>query len=344
MVIFVAASVGGVMRSWVLTSEPGSPLRLEDRPEPCLGPGQIRVRMRAASLNYRDLLVADEPPRPGLVPLSDGAGEVTEVAADVRDLRPGDRVAGGFFADWPSGPGRHANLASALGGDVDGVLAETVVFPAAAVARIPDALSFAEAATFPCAGVTAWHALTGFDAPAGPGDAVLALGSGGVAVFALQIARLRGARFIGTSSSAAKRERLRGLGADAVIDYQATPQWSGEAVRATGGRGADFVVETVGPATLEQSLKASARGGCVTLVGVLSGVATTADAELIQRNELTFRSVYVGPLTMLNDVMQAFAGHGERPVIDRSFEFGDAPAAFDHLRQARHVGKIVIEY
>jgi NADPH:quinone reductase-like Zn-dependent oxidoreductase len=244
----------------------------------------------------------------------------------------------------PVARGRHANLASALGGDVDGVLAETVVFPAAAVARIPDALSFAEAATFPCAGVTAWHALTGFDAPAGPGDAVLALGSGGVAVFALQIARLRGARFIGTSSSAAKRERLRGLGADAVIDYQATPQWSGEAVRATGGRGADFVVETVGPATLEQSLKASARGGCVTLVGVLSGLATTADAELIQRNELTFRSVYVGPLTMLDDVMQAFAGHGVRPVIDRSFGFGDAPSAFGYLREAGHVGKIIIEY
>jgi NADPH:quinone reductase-like Zn-dependent oxidoreductase len=332
------------MRSWVLTGEPGSPLRLEDRPEPELGPGQVRVRMRAASLNYRDLLVAGQPPRPGLVPLSDGAGEVAEVAPDVRDLRPGDRVAGGFFAHWPAGPGRHANLASALGGDLDGVLAETAVFPASAVAKIPDALTFAEAATFPCAGVTAWHALVGFESPAGAGDAVLALGSGGVAVFALQIARLRGARFIGTSSSEAKREQLRGLGAEAVIDYAATPQWSAEARRATGGHGADFVVETGGAATLEQSLLACARGGCVTLVGVLSGPAATADAELIQRNELTFRSVYVGPLTMLDDVMQAFAGHGLRPVIDRSFGFGDAPAALDHLRQARHVGKVVIEH
>jgi NADPH:quinone reductase-like Zn-dependent oxidoreductase len=300
--------------------------------------------MRAASLNYRDLLVADQPPRPGLVPLSDGAGEVAEVAPDVRDLRPGDRVAGGFFADWPAGPGRHANLASALGGDLDGVLAETAVFPASAVAKIPDALTFAEAATFPCAGVTAWHSLVGFESPAGAGDAVLALGSGGVAVFALQIARLRGARFIGTSSSEAKREQLRGLGAEAVIDYAATPQWSAEARRATGGHGADFVVETGGAATLEQSLLACARGGCVTLVGVLSGPAATADAELIQRNELTFRSVYVGPLTMLDDVMQAFAGHGLRPVIDRSFGFGDAPAALDHLRRARHVGKVVIEH
>jgi NADPH:quinone reductase-like Zn-dependent oxidoreductase len=211
------------------------------------------------------------------------------------------------------------------------------------VAKIPDPLTFPEAATFPCAAVTAWHALVGYESPAGTGDIVLALGSGGVAVFALQIARIRGAGFIGTSSSEAKRERLRGMGADAVLDYAATPEWSLEALQATGGHGADFVVETGGAATLEQSLKACARGGCVTLVGVLSGPAATADAELIQRNELTLRSVYVGPLTMLNDVMQAFAGHGVRPVIDRSFTFGDAPAAFDHLREARHVGKVVIE-
>jgi NADPH:quinone reductase-like Zn-dependent oxidoreductase len=332
------------MRSWVLTSEPGSPLRLEDRPEPELGPGQVRVRMRAASLNYRDLIVAGQPPRRGLVPLSDGAGEVAEVAPDVRDLRAGDRVVAGFFADWATGPPRRANLASALGGDLDGVLSETVVLPASAVAKIPGDLTFAEAATFPCAAVTAWHALAGCQWPAGPGDTVLALGSGGVAMFALQLALLLGARFIGTSSSEAKRERLRALGADEVIDYAATPQWWQEVQQTTGGHGADFVVETGGAGTLEQSLKACARGGCVTLVGVLSGRPATADADLIQSLELTLRSIYVGPLTMLDDVMQAFAGHRVRPVIDRSFGFGDAPAAFDHLRQARHVGKVVIEH
>jgi NADPH:quinone reductase-like Zn-dependent oxidoreductase len=331
------------MRSWVLTGEPGSPLRLEDRPEPELGPGQVRVRMRAASLNYRDLIVAGQPPRPGLVPLSDGAGEVVEVARDVGDVTVGDRVAAGFFADWASGPARHANLASALGGDLDGVLSETAVFPASAVAKIPGSLTFGEAATFPCAAVTAWHALLGCGSPAGTGDSVLALGSGGVAVFALQVAQIRGARFIATSSSEVKRDRLRAMGADEVIDYAATPHWWLEAQQATAGHGADFVVETGGAATLKQSLKACARGGCVTLVGVLSGRAATADAELIQSRELTLRSVYVGPLTMLNDVMQAFAGHGVRPVIDRSFGFGDAPAAFDHLREARHVGKVVIE-
>jgi NADPH:quinone reductase-like Zn-dependent oxidoreductase len=331
------------MRSWALTGEPGSPLRLEDRPEPELGAGQVRVRMRAASLNYRDLLVADEPDRPGLVPLSDGAGEVAEAAPDVRDIRVGDRVVAGFFADWASGPSRHANLDSALGGDLDGVLSESVVLPASAVTPIPGDLTFAEAATFPCAAVTAWHALVSFPSPPGPGDTVLALGSGGVAVFALQIARLRGARFIGTSSSEAKRERLRAMGADVAIDYAATPQWSRDVRQATGGHGADFVVETGGAATLEQSLKASARGGCVTMVGVLSGLAAAADAALIQSNELTLRSIYVGPLTMLDDVMNAFTGHGVRPVIDRSFGFSEAPAAFGYLRDAGHVGKVVIE-
>jgi NADPH:quinone reductase-like Zn-dependent oxidoreductase len=326
------------MRSWTLTGDLNAPLRLEDRPEPVLGPGQVRVRLRAASLNYRDLIVADRPPRPGLVPVSDGAGEVVEVAQDVTDVRTGDRVAGGFFADWISGPARRANLSSALGGDLDGVLSEFAVLQA--VTKIPDGLTFAEAATFPCAAVTAWHALVG----AGQDDTVLALGTGGVAMFALQIARLRGARFIATTSRAGKRERLRGLGADVILDYAATPDWDREVQQATGGHGADFVVETGGAATLGQSLQACARGGYVTLVGVLSGVADTADASLIHHREMTLRSIYVGPLTMLAESLQALAGHGVHPVIDRSFGFGDAPAAFDCLREARHVGKIVIEW
>lgn len=331
------------MRSWTLTGDLNAPLRLENRPDPELGPGQIRVRLRAASLNYRDLIMADRPPRPGLVPVSDGAGEVVEVAPGVGDVQAGDRVAGGFFTDWASGPSRHASLSCALGGDLDGVLSEFAVFQATAVAKIPDALTFAEAATFPCAAVTAWHALMGYQSPVGGGDTVLALGTGGVAMFALQLARLRGARFIGTTSKAAKRERLRALGADVILDYAATSGWGLEVQQATGGHGADFVVETGGAATLEQSLQACARGGCVTLVGVLSGVADTADADLIHSRELTLRSIYVGPLTMLNDALQAFAGHGVHPVIDRSFGFDDAPEAFSYLRKGRHVGKVVIE-
>ena len=164
-------------------------------------------------------------------------------------------------------------------------------------------------------------------------------------MFALQLALLLGARFIGTSSSEAKRERLRALGADVVIDYAATPQWWQQVQQATGGHGADFVVETGGAATLEQSLKACARGGCVTLVGVLSGRPATADADLIQSLELTLRSIYVGPLRRCSTTScRPSPAIGVRPVIDRSFGFGDAPAAFDHLRQARHVGKVVIEH
>jgi NADPH:quinone reductase-like Zn-dependent oxidoreductase len=331
------------VRCWALTGDLNAPLRLESRPDPELGPGQVRVRLRAASLNYRDLILADRPPRPGLIPVSDGAGDVVEAAPDVVDVRPGDRVAGGFFADWASGPSRHANLSSALGGDVDGVLSDLVVCQATAVTKIPDALTFAEAATFPCAGVTAWHALVGHQSPVGADDAVLALGTGGVAIFALQVARLRGARFIGTTSHEAKRERLQVLGADVVLNYAATPGWGQETQEVTGGHGADFVVETGGAATLDQSLQACARGGCVTLVGVISGVADTADASLIHGRELTLRGIYVGPLTMLRDVLQAFADHREHPVIDRSFGFDDAPAAFAYLRKARHVGKVVIE-
>jgi len=331
------------VRSWTVTGDLNAPLRLEDRPEPELGPGQVRVQLRAASLNYRDLIIADRPPRPGLVPVSDGAGDVVEVAPDIVDVQPGDRVAGGFFADWASGPSRHANLGSALGGDIDGVLSELAVFQAAAVTKIPYALTFAEAATFPCAAVTAWHALVDHQSPVGEADAVLALGTGGVAIFALQVARMRGARFIGTTSHEAKRERLQALGADVILNYAATPGWGREVQQVTGGHGADFVVETGGAATLDQSLQASARGGCITLVGVISGVADTADASLIHSRELTLRSIYVGPLTMLHDAMQAFAGHGVHPVIDRSFGFDDAPEAFSYLRQARHVGKVVIE-
>jgi NADPH:quinone reductase-like Zn-dependent oxidoreductase len=318
-------------------------VRLEDRREPALAPTQVRVEVRAAALNYRDLILCDQPPRHGLVPLSDGAGEVIDVGASVDDLQPGDRVAGGFFAGWTSGPARHANLESALGGDLDGVLSEHVVLEAAAVAKIPGNFSFAEAATFPCAAVTAWHALMSQEFPPRPGDVVLTLGTGGVSVFAFQIAKLAGAAVIATSSSSAKLERLRGLGADLVLDYAAPSDWDVRAREATGGRGVDFIVDIGGAATLERSLRSCAAGGCVTLVGVLSGRASHADAGLIHDQNLTLRAVYVGPVTMLRDCIDAFAAAGVHPVIDRSFGLAEAPAAFEHLRSGRHFGKVVIE-
>ena len=331
------------MLSWVLTGDVQQAMRMERRPEPDLRPGQVRVDLRAASLNYRDLILQDQPPRPGLVPVSDGAGEVVEVGADVKDLRVGDRVVGAFFANWAGGPPRHADLDSALGGDLDGVLAERFVLEAAALAKIPDMLSYADAATFPCAAVTAWHALVGHEFPLDTGDTVLTLGTGGVSMFAFQIAKLRSAKVVATSSSPAKLDRLRTLGADAVLNYASAEDWALAALEATGGRGVDFVVETGGAATLERSLKACAVGGCVTLVGVLSGLAASADAGMIQSRGITLRSVYVGPLMMLRAALEAFAGTGTRPVISRSFEFEDAPAAFRYLRGAQHFGKVVIK-
>jgi NADPH:quinone reductase-like Zn-dependent oxidoreductase len=330
------------VRSWVLTGDRHEPLRLEDRTEPGLTSAQVRVEVRAAALNYRDLLMCDEPQRPGLVPLSDGAGQVVEVGSGVTALRPGDRVVGGFFASWASGPARRANLDSALGGDLDGVLSERVVLEAAAVANIPEAFSFAEAATFPCAGTTAWHALMGHAFPPVPGDVVLTLGTGGVSVFALQIAKLAGATVIATSSSPGKLDRLRELGADAVLDYT-TDDWDARAIRATGGRGVDFIVETGGAGTLGRSLRSCAVGGCVTLVGLLSGQATEADAGLIHDHSLTLRAIYVGPVAMLQDCLNAFAASGAHPVIDRAFGFEEAPAALGYLRSGAHLGKIVIE-
>jgi NADPH:quinone reductase-like Zn-dependent oxidoreductase len=334
---------GRDVRAWTLTGSPREWLRLVERPDPALAPTQVRVELRAASLNYRDLLVGERPSRPGLVPVSDGAGEVIEVGSAVRDVEVGDRVVGAFFAGWASGAQRHANVASALGGDLDGVLSERVVFEAAAAAEIPDDLSFAEAATFPCAGVTAWHALIAHAFPLEARDTLLTLGTGGVSMFALQIAKLRGARVIATSTSPAKLERLRELGADVVVDATATPAWHEAAREATGGRGVDFIVETVGAETLDRSLRACAVGGCVTLVGLLSGPATCADAETIRRADLTLRSIYVGPVTLLRESLAAFAAAGVRPIIDRSFAFDDAPAAFDHLRSGRHFGKVLIE-
>jgi NADPH:quinone reductase-like Zn-dependent oxidoreductase len=330
------------VRSWVLTDSAEERMRLEDRLEPEVGPTQVLVDLRAASLNYRDLIFRDQPPRPGLVPVSDGAGEVVAVGADVRGVRAGERVVGGFFADWASGPPRHANQLSALGGDLDGVLSERVLFEGGAVAKIPEALSYTEASTFPCAAVTAWHALVGHAFPLCSEDVVLTLGTGGVSMFAFQLARLRGARVVATSSSEAKRERLRELGADVVLDY--SREDLDEAAReATDGRGVDFIVETGGAATLERSLRACAIGGCVTLVGVLSGRASSVDAGLVHERELTLRSVYAGPLSMLREVLVAFVEGGVRPILDRSFAFDDAPVAFDHQRAARHFGKVVIE-
>jgi len=314
-----------------------------ERPRP--GRGQALVRMRAAALNYRDHMVvngryARGTPAPNLVPLSDGAGEVVEVGADVTRVKPGDRVANLFMQTWLGGEYDDAYGMSAMGGSIDGVLAEYVVFDQNGLVRLPDHLSFEEGATLPCAALTAWNALYA-QKPLKPGESVLVLGTGGVSIFALQLAHAAGARVIATSSSDQKLARARSLGAAETINYKATPEWQQEVLRLTGGRGVDHVVEVGGAGTLMRSLQAVRVGGSVHLIGALSGGGDITPA-FVMRRTMTLRGIYVGSREMFEAMNRAIAFAKLRPVIDRVFPFAEAKAAYRHLESQAHFGKVVI--
>jgi NADPH:quinone reductase-like Zn-dependent oxidoreductase len=317
-------------------------LTLVDRQRPELGPHDVRVRVRAVSLNYRDLTIIKRAKkmRP-IVPVSDGAGEVVEVGAGVSRLKPGDRVAAAFFPTWMDGELTEAYHAKSLGGSVDGMLAEEVVLDERAWVAIPEYLSFEEAATLPCAGVTAWHAL--FEAASlRAGDTVLAQGTGGVSIFVLQLARAAGANVVVTSSSDEKRARARELGAAHTLDYKATPRW-GEAVRAwTGGRGVDVAVEVGGPGTFDQTVTALRFGGTMSILGVLTGTRGEVNTYALFYKGLHVHGIYVGSVRMFEALNRALTAARIRPIIDRVFGFGDARAAYAHLAGATHFGKIVI--
>jgi NADPH:quinone reductase-like Zn-dependent oxidoreductase len=334
------------MRVWEIVSDGGiDALQLAERPLPEPGPGEVRVRIRASSINYRDLATVEDPvarrlPYP-TVPNSDGAGEVTAVGPGVTSLEPGDRVAGCFFQDWEAGECSVAAMQSALGGARQGVLAEEVVLAERGVVAIPGHLDFAEAATLPCAALTAWHALTR-PRPVVAGETVLLLGTGGVSVFAQQFCRLMGARTIVTSSSDDKLARMRGLGAEGTVNYRADPDWEQAVVGMTGG-GVDRVIEVGGPGTLQKSIAATRVGGTVALIGILTGAAGQVVPTDIMRKSLTVRGIYVGPRRMFDEMNRAVAAHGLRPVIDRRFAFDDAREAYRTMRSARHFGKLVIE-
>ncbi len=334
------------MRAWQIISDGGvDALHLAEVATPDPGPGEVRVRMRANSINYRDLMTIEDPVSRKLaypmVPNSDGAGEVTAVGPGVTDVAVGDRVASCFFADWEAGHCSPTAMASALGGARQGVLAEEVVLPARGVIAIPGDLSFEEAATLPCAALTAWHALTR-PVPVIAGETVLLLGTGGVSVFAQQFCALMGARTIVTSSSDAKLARMRVLGAAETINYRTTPDWEAEVLRHTGGIGADRVVEVGGPGTLQRSIEATRVGGAIALIGILTGVQGQIAPTTIMRKSLTVRGIYVGPRQMFAEMNRAIAGNGLRPVIDRTFDFSDAPAAYRAMRAAGHFGKLTI--
>jgi len=317
-------------------------LRLAERPVPEPGPGQILVRIHAASLNYRDLAHLRNPKlaKPGTVPLSDGAGEVVALGAGATRFAIGDRIAGNFFQDWMDGPIRAKVFETALGGSIDGVLSEFVVFNQWAAVKIPDALTYAEAATLPCAAVTAWNALA-VTGKVRAGQCVVLLGTGGVSVFALQLAKVLGARVIITSSSDEKLERARALGADETINYR-THKWDEEVLRLTGSEGADHVIEVGGAGTLPQSLRAVRTGGTVELIGVLSGQNQINPMPVLYK-VITLAGVYVGSTAIFEELLRVIEFHRIAPVIDHVFEFDQAPEAYTAMEGAGHFGKLVIQ-
>jgi NADPH:quinone reductase-like Zn-dependent oxidoreductase len=318
---------------------------LSEADAPAPGPRDVLVRMRAASLNYRDLMVlegryAHGGVRDGLVPCSDGAGEVVAVGRQVDRLAVGDRVASLFMPRWLGGPYEERYGADSLGGGSDGVLAEQVVFDQEALVPVPDHVSFAEAATLPCAALTAWNALFGGE-PLRPGEDVLLEGTGGVSLFALAFARMAGARTIITTTKAEKRDRAFKLGADDIVVLPDTADWPKVVRDLTHGRGVDHVVEVVGGDNITGAVRAARNGGQIHFIGA-QGMGAIEPSELRRRN-IVLRSIYVGSRAQFLAMNRAIARARYRPVIDRVFPFEAALEAYRHLRSQSHVGKVVID-
>ncbi len=331
------------MHAYHLTAHRLDALARVELDPPAPGPGEVLVRLRAASPNYIDLAAATGGfPLPSLpvIPVTDGAGEVAAVGPGVAGPAPGERVILHFFPDWTAGALPPLDGRRMRGLTMPGSLADYAVVPAQGVVPIPDHLSFTEAATLPIAATTAWKAIrTG---GVGPGSTVLVLGTGGVALFALQFARLAGARVIVTSSSDAKLERARSLGADAGINYRATPDWDAQVLALTGGAGADLVVETAGAATLPRSLNAAAIEGTIFLVGFVTGADLAVSAYPILLKTLRVIGSNTGSVADLRSAVRAIAASGLRPVLDRIFPFEAAPEAYAVMASGGHFGKLAI--
>lgn len=319
-------------------------LDLQQVADPQPAAGEVLVRVKACSLNYRDLvMVRNERKLPvaGLVPLSDGAGEIVAVGPGVRDRVVGERVVADFFRRWPHGAFSKTAMDSAQGGAVDGMLAELVALPADIVLPIPEHLSFAEAATLPCAGLTAWNALV-TRGHLCAGQTVLVLGSGGVSVFALQIAHALKATVIATTSTPSKVSKLTNLGATYVIDTKARTDWEVATFELTGKRGVDHVVEVGGVGSLERSIKAVAHQGHIALIGVLAGANPPTNLFSLAHKNVTVSGIYVGSAEHFVAMNRFLAAHKIRPIIDREFSFVEATKAYDHLASGAHLGKVVI--
>lgn len=321
-------------------------LLLGERPDPQPGPGQVLIRMRAIALNYRDILMVNglyNPKQPlPLIPCSDGVGEVIAVGENVDRVTVGDRVATLFAQSWIGGPPHYDRLRSTLGGPHDGTLCEQMVLDQQGVVKVPEHLSDVEAAALPCAALTAWSALV-TQGKLGPGDTVLVQGTGGVSIFALQLACLLGARVIITSSSNAKLEKARQLGSWAEINYLEEPQWGKRVRQLTDGVGVDLVVEVGGAGTLQQSLRAIRVGGQISLIGVLSGTTSDLDITPILMQNVRIQGILVGSRDGFEAMNRAIAQHQLRSVVDRVFPFDEAREALAYMAGGLHFGKVCIE-
>lgn len=329
-----------VARDWSIEG-----LEQAEAPVPVPGPGQVTVRMRAASLNYRDLLTVQGKGgafKLPLIPFSDGAGEVAATGEGVTRVAVGDRVCPLFFQSWLDGKVSAASRRYALGGTRPGVLQETMLLDAEGVSRIPSHLSFQEAATLPCAGLTAWRALFE-EGRVQPGETVLVQGTGGVSIFALQFAKLAGASVIVTSSSDEKLARARALGADHTINYRSVPEW-GKAAADWAGGGVDHIVEVGGKDTFAQSLEAARVGGTILVIGVLTGFSQQIAIPSLFGKNLHVIGLSVGSRRMFENMSAAIERNRMTPVVDRSFAFDAVPAALKLMQQGGHFGKIVLEF
>jgi NADPH:quinone reductase-like Zn-dependent oxidoreductase len=314
-------------------------------PDPVPGPGQVLVRVHAVALNYRDLLTLRGQYNPKMhlprIPCSDGAGEVLAIGEGVTHVQVGDRVTGLFMQNWLDGELTAAKAKGALGGDIDGMLAELVVLPETGVAPVPDYMTYQQAATLPCAALTAWHALT-VATQVKAGDTVVIQGTGGVSIFALQFAKLLGARVLGTSSNDAKLQRAQMLGLDVGLNYRNRPAWAKWVMEQTGGIGADVVVEVGGAGTLAQSLAAVRTSGTVAQIGVLSGVEQPVSIPALLHRQVRLQGIYVGSREMYLAMCRALVLHHLQPEIDSVYPFAEAQAAFTHMASGNHFGKILI--
>jgi len=335
------------MKAYTIASPGGlDRLRLVDRPDPGEpGPGEIRVVMRGLSINPHDLgvILGEIPSENGRVPLADGCGVVEAVGPGVEEFRPGDLVVSCFFPDWPNGRPTIGDFSRTPGDGIDGFAQDIVVRPATAFTRAPLGYDAVEAATITTAGLTAWRALVR-EGQLKAGDTVLLLGTGGVSVWALQIARLFGARVVITSSSDAKLERARELGAEFCLNYAKHPDWAKKAVDWTGGEGFDHVLEVGGPGTLPQSIMAVRLGGCITMIGVLTGFSGEVPTAALMFKQARLQGLIVGSREDQLDFIRALDGGAIHPVIDRRFTWGDLADACRYATSREHFGKIGVEW